>query len=172
MISAVKSDYPKVSLIITGPPGPHNPKNIAYLEALRALVKKLNIGSNTHFLYELGDNDHPLMVPDEVIADFYRFADVLLFPSLREGFGIPILEAGLSRNAIFASNIPSIQESSEGMINLFDPNGDPEEVGAEITAYLKSDRFYKLRHKILDQYTWSSILSNKLIPIIERVVSQ
>jgi glycosyltransferase involved in cell wall biosynthesis len=172
VISAVRKDYPKVALLITGPPGPHNPKNIAYLESLRDLVKELNTGPNTHFIYELGENDKPLTVPDEVIADFYRFADILLFPSLREGFGIPILEAGLTRTAIFASAIPSIQESSAGLVNLFDPEGDPGDVGAEITSFIRSDPIYKLRRRILEQYTWSTILSNKLIPIIEKVILQ
>lgn len=172
VISAVRREYPKVALLITGPPGPHNPKNIAYLESLRNLVKELDTGPNTHFLYELGENDKPLIVHDEVIADFYRFADILLFPSLREGFGIPILEAGLSRTAIFASAIPPIQESSAGLVNLFDPEGDPECVGDEIISFMRSDPIYKLRRRILDQYTWSSILSNKIIPIIDKVVLQ
>lgn len=167
VIASLKQFYPQVALVITGPPGPHNPKNIAYLESLRALRKELGIDKNIHFLYEFGDNDQTLNLPDEVIADFYRLSDLLLFPSQREGFGIPILEAGLARMPIFASDIPPVHESSAGSANLFDPNGDPKEVATSVQAYLESDRTYRLRKQVMGQFTWQSILNNRIIPLIE-----
>ncbi len=43
------SDFPFARLIITGPPGPHNPKNADYLHELKSIRKKLNLGENCHF---------------------------------------------------------------------------------------------------------------------------
>ncbi|MFU8773415.1 MAG: glycosyltransferase family 4 protein, partial [Anaerolineales bacterium] len=108
----VVRQLPEAALIVTGPPGPHSSKNISYLESLNLLVEELGISGNVHFLYQLGEDNQPLYLPDEVIADFYRLADLLLFPSQREGFGIPILEAGLLRLPIFAADIPPFRESA------------------------------------------------------------
>ncbi|MCK4899639.1 MAG: glycosyltransferase, partial [Anaerolineales bacterium] len=110
-------------------------------------------------------------LPDEVIADFFRLADILLFPSQQEGFGIPILEAGLARMPIFASDIPPFHESSAGSVNLFDPNGDPKEVAKAIQAFIESDQAYRLRKRVLANFTWQSILNNKIIPLIEDKVT-
>jgi glycosyltransferase involved in cell wall biosynthesis len=167
VIASLKQFYPQVALVITGPPGPHNPKNVAYLESLRELRKELRVDKNIHFLYEFGDNGQTLNLPDEVIADFYRLSDLLLFPSQREGFGIPILEAGLARTPIFASDIPPVHESSAGSANLFDPDGDPKDVAANIHSFLESDRTYRLRKQVMGQFTWQSILNNRIIPLIE-----
>jgi len=169
VIGSIKHDFPEVSLIITGPPGPHNPKNIAYLESLRSLRNELLLESNVHFLYEFGELGQTMTIPDEVIADFYQISDILLFPSYHEGFGIPILESGLARLPIFSSDIPPVRESSNGLVNLFDPNGDPMKVGNQITSYLKSDRAYKLRKNIIAQFTWNSILNTKILPLLDEI---
>lgn len=167
VIQSLSRTYPNAILIISGPPGPHNPKNIAYLNSLRDLRAKLQVESNVHFLYELRGEDQVLNIPDETIAELYRVADVLIFPSYREGFGIPVLEAGLARTPVFAANIPSVQESSSGLINVFDPNGDPDEVAARIHETLISDQAYQLRKRVIKKYTWQSILKKQIIPMIE-----
>ncbi len=171
VIAILKQESPQVVMIITGPPGPHNPKNIAYLESLLRLRNQLGVDKNIHFLYEFGDNVETLNLPDEVIADFFRLSDILLFPSQREGFGIPILEAGLSRMPIFASDIPPFHESSAGSVNTFDPNGDPKEAAKAIQSFIESDQAYRLRKRVLANFTWQSILNNKIIPLIEDKVT-
>ena len=170
--AALKHTYPQVALVITGPPGPHNPKNIAYLESLNDLSHELEIASSVHFLYEHGVGDQPLWVPDEVVADFYQLADAMFFPTRREGFGIPVLEAGLARIPVFAANIPTVKESAGELAHLFDPDGDPENVAKLITNTLESDQAYKLRQRILGKFTWKAILKQELIPLIEKVGSK
>ncbi|HXW00680.1 MAG TPA: glycosyltransferase family 4 protein, partial [Anaerolineae bacterium] len=93
-------------LVVTGPPGPHNPTNTAYLEQLLALRQELRLDRAVHFAYEANENpDQPLLLTDAEVAEFYQLADALFFPSHQEGFGIPILEAGLTRLPIFATNL-------------------------------------------------------------------
>jgi len=89
VIAEVRMDFPKTMLLVTGPIGPHNPKNQAYKEKLLSMRNELKLQGAVHFLAEATDE----FMPDEVIADFYRIADALLFPSREEGFGIPIIEA-------------------------------------------------------------------------------
>jgi glycosyltransferase involved in cell wall biosynthesis len=169
VIKSLIKIYPDVSLVVTGPPGPHNPKNIVYLNSLRTLREELQVESNVHFLYELDGEDQILKIPDEIIADLYRLADIIIFPSHREGFGIPVLEAGLVRTPIFAADIPAVRESSTGLINLFNPNGDPQTVASDIHNFLKSDRAYQLRKQVLNQFTWQSILKKQIIPILDEL---
>ena len=166
VIASLKRDYPMIKLIVTGPPGPHNPQNISYLNSLKTLRKDLDVKTSVEFLYEAGDDDVVLMIPDNVVADFFRIADILLFPSKREGFGIPVLEAGLVRMPVFASDIPPVHESSADAAYLFDPDGDPNSVSDEISSFIKSDRAYKLRRNVLSQFTWESILNKKIIPLL------
>jgi glycosyltransferase involved in cell wall biosynthesis len=129
----VKKFKPRAALLVTGPPGPHNPQNLAYLESLQTLRTELGLQDTVFFLYELGEIGTPLHLPDQVIADLYRLADVLLFPSTSEGFGIPVLEAGLARLPIIAADIPPFRESAGDLAELFDPHGDPEKAGCALS---------------------------------------
>jgi len=47
--ASLREDYPQVALVITGPPGPHNPKNIEYLESLLEIRTNLKLDANIHF---------------------------------------------------------------------------------------------------------------------------
>lgn len=157
----------RATLVISGPPGPHNPKNIAYLESLKDLCEQLEVDERVHFLYQGGEGEEPLYVPDEVIADLYQLADALVFPSKREGFGIPVLEAGLARIPIFAADIPPIRESAGDLAYLFDPDGEPELVAEGILDNLESNRAYQLRRRVVDHYTWEAIIKQRLIPLLQ-----
>jgi glycosyltransferase involved in cell wall biosynthesis len=132
------------------------------------LKKDLDLLDNVHFLYELGKDGLAQRIPDEVIADLFQIADILIFPSQREGFGIPVLEAGLARAAVFAADIPVMRESSRGHASLFNLSADPADVGREIVAYVQTNQSYQLRKVVLSEYSWESIVYNKVIPIIDR----
>ncbi|MCJ7537832.1 MAG: glycosyltransferase family 4 protein [Anaerolineales bacterium] len=163
----LKKYYPKVALVITGPPGPHNPKNLEYLETLLKMRQSLGLITNIHFLYEFNGESEIFNAPDYLISELYRVADLVLFPSFREGFGIPVLEAGLARIPIFASDIPPVRESSAGMIKLFDPSDDPHHVADTINTELKSNRTFLFRRHVLNHFTWQSILRKRIIPLLE-----
>ncbi len=154
-------------LVITGPPGPHNPANVAYLENLRRLRRELGVEEQVIFLCEAQDQDgKPVVVSDEVVADLYRLADALFFPSLREGFGIPMLEAGLVRSPIFCADIPSLRETGEGLAHFFPPDGDPAEIARLVVSVLQEDKAYHMRRRVLQGYTWFRIWKEKLEPLL------
>ncbi len=166
IIAALKDYFPNPMLVVSGPPGPHNPSNVAYLEQLQALRRDLNLARQVHFLYEHGEDGNPLLVDDTLLAEFYALADALLFPSLREGFGMPVLEAGLLRLPVFAADIPPVRESAGDNATLFDPQGDPQEAAARIAERLKGDPTYRLRRRVLSRYTWDTIVDEQLIPLL------
>ena len=60
-------------------------------------------------------------VPDQMLAVLYRLADVFVFPSLYEGFGLPPLEAMASGTPVVTSNVSSLPEVVGDAAVLVDP---------------------------------------------------
>ncbi|MBI1276882.1 MAG: glycosyltransferase [Anaerolineaceae bacterium] len=157
-------------LIVTGPPGPHNPTNKSYLDNLLEQRTQLQLENAVHFLYSEGeDADTPLFVDDDTLADCYRLADALLFPSTQEGFGIPILEAGLSGIPIFCSNLPPLRQTGGDDVTYFDPRHDsPQQIAAHIHTVLNAASTFRLRVRVRQEYRWETIISRFLVPLLER----
>jgi glycosyltransferase involved in cell wall biosynthesis len=149
-------------LIVTGPPGPHNPANAAYLQSLLDLRRELGLQDAAHLLYERG------ITPDDgTMADLYQLADALLFPSAQEGFGIPILEAGLARLPVFCADIPPLRETGLGSAHYFDPHGDPAAIAAHLARVLEQDAAHRLRRRVLAGFTWKRIVEERVIPLLQ-----
>jgi len=157
-------------LIVTGPPGPHNPTNKSYLDKLLELRMQLHLEAAVHFLYREGeDAQTPLLVDDDTIADCYRLADALLFPSTQEGFGIPILEAGLSGIPVFCSDLPPLHQSGDDDVTYFNPLQDsPQHIAAQIETVLRNTTSFRLRVRVRQQFRWETIIHRSLIPLLER----
>jgi glycosyltransferase involved in cell wall biosynthesis len=63
----------------------------------------------------------PGFVPDELLPAVYSAAEVLAFPSLYEGFGLPILEAMACGTPVVASRASCLPEVAEGAALLIEP---------------------------------------------------
>ncbi len=70
-------------------------------------------------------------VPDEDLPGIYRGATAFLFPSLYEGFGLPVLEAMACGTPVITSNISSMPEVAGNAAILVDPY-DVSEMSAAI----------------------------------------
>ncbi len=75
------------------------------------LLNKLKINGRI-FQYDLNDNS---------LALFYKNAELFVFPSLYEGFGIPILEAFACECPVVCSNTSSLPEIATDGAEYFDP---------------------------------------------------
>ncbi|MGH9151692.1 MAG: glycosyltransferase family 4 protein [Acidimicrobiales bacterium] len=60
-------------------------------------------------------------VTDTAMAHLYSAADALLFPSIAEGFGLPVVEALASGTPVLTSAISSLPEVAGGAATLVDP---------------------------------------------------
>ncbi|MEJ5202964.1 MAG: glycosyltransferase family 4 protein, partial [Anaerolineales bacterium] len=149
-------------LVITGPLGAHNPTNQKYLENLLQLRAKLHLEHAVHFIAE----HVPEGLSEQQIAEFYRLADVLLLPSREEGFGIPILEAGMGRLSIFCTDIPPLRALGGSWVNYFTLEEPPAKIAQKIFAYLCSDPHYQLRAHVRQHYTWEAIYRNLIFPLL------
>lgn len=162
-IAVLRQRMPQARLLVTGPLGPHNPKNVAYLERLRALRQELELEDIVWFLAEEVEG----FLPDEVIADFYRLADALLLPSREEGFGIPILEAGISSLPIFCTNIPPLRALAGEQADYFSPDDDPQRVADLIEQRFGSEPLLKMRLRVRQGFVWENVYWRYIAPILE-----
>ena len=79
----------------------------------------------------------PGHVAEEVRATLYACAEVLLFPSLEEGFGLPIVEAFSVGLPVVTSNVSALPEVAGGAAALIDPL-DTDAIAAALGEVLES----------------------------------
>jgi glycosyltransferase involved in cell wall biosynthesis len=111
-------------------------------------------------------------VDDDTLVAWLNAADVLVFPSLWEGFGWPPLEAMACGTPVVASNTPAVAEVV-GDAGLLVPPDDHAALAAAIERIV-TDRglLESLRHKGLeraDDFTWARTASATMA-VYERVL--
>jgi glycosyltransferase involved in cell wall biosynthesis len=168
VVGALRRGGRDARLLVTGPPGPHNPTNAAYLAELLALRAGTGAGDGAIFLYEqfVDAAGSPRPVSDAMLGDLFRLADGLFFPSRYEGFGIPVLEAGLNGLPIFCSDIPPLRATAGAAGLYFAPDDPPEQIAGRVAATLDDDPRYRLRRAVRTRYTWAAIYHHEIRPLL------
>lgn len=130
-------------LVIAGKPG-------WLYQDIYEQVTKEGLSENVHFIGFVADDDLPAL---------YTLADLLAFPSLYEGFGLPPLEAMACGTPVVASNRSSLPEAigSAGLLV------DPEDINALADALARVLGDASLRVRLADlgraqaaRFTWQS----------------
>jgi glycosyltransferase involved in cell wall biosynthesis len=88
--------------------------------------------------YKLNDIVHHQSGPDSILAQYYRSARALIYPSLYEGFGIPLLEAMSMYCPVICSNSSSLPEVAADAAEYFDPK-ETEDMQAILEKTLFDD---------------------------------
>jgi glycosyltransferase involved in cell wall biosynthesis len=96
-------------------------------------------------------------ISDEELDSLLRRADFLIYPSLYEGFGIPVLEAMKVGNPVITSNLTAMPEVAGDAAILIDPF-NTEEMVSEMSRLLHNDQ---LREELVERglerarmYSW------------------
>jgi glycosyltransferase involved in cell wall biosynthesis len=164
VLAALRETYPRAVLVVTGPLGPHNPANVDYFKKLQSLRETLSLQRSAFFLAELTDG----YLPDEVISDFYQLADALVLPSREEGFGIPVLEAGLAGLPAFCADIPPLRDLGMADVRYFSLDDPPSHIASLIAEQLSSSSILKFRARMRSQFAWPEIYEQQIDPLLRK----
>ena len=107
-------------------------------------------------------------INDFTLKYLYSNASAFVFPSLYEGFGLPILEAIYLDTLVLSSNCGSLAEFGEYNIQYFDP--EKEESLIELLENIDNTKFDYHKQKILhDRFNWN-VVKNQLLKFYKEKV--
>ena len=101
-------------------------------------------------------------IPDADLPLFYSGAEALIYPSIYEGFGIPILEAFACKTPVVTSNIGSMAEVAGNAAVLVDPYDLNSIAEGIISAIKGKEKLVKLGSKRVKQYSWEKTAKETL----------
>ena len=128
LILSVSSSAPRKNLAMVN----------SVMEKLDDSYQLVRIGS------QVGNSITFSNVDDEKINKIYNACDMLLFPTLEEGFGYPVVEAFKTGLPVLSSNIDIIKEVSDGAALLVNPM-DINEVIEGVYRILERNEYYITR---------------------------
>jgi glycosyltransferase involved in cell wall biosynthesis len=139
-------------IVLAGHPEPYDAD-------LRRLAQELNVRSRVRFVG---------YVPDAELEALWQIADCAAFPTLAEGFGLPVIEAMARGVPVACSDIPVLREVGGNVPHYFDPS-DPEAVAAAITSALEDDEDAQAGRDRAARFTWEAAARGTLA-VYERVL--
>jgi len=167
----------KVKLVITGPPDNQvTVKRKKYVDCLNELIKKLGLEEDVLMIHDLIAFRRVYENGEIVrwgIADAYALADLVLITSKEEGFGLPILEAGVARKPLFVGRIPPFEELLKEGIEayMFGLNEKPQSIAFKIFRYIMGNIIQFNFNNVVEKYRWSTIVEEKVRPLLQSLVS-
>lgn len=129
------------------------------------ITEKLNLKPFVHFTG---------FIPDTDLPGIYNGADLFVFPSLYEGFGLPVLEAMACGTPVITSNTSSLPEVAGDAALLVDPY-NVEEIAAVMRMVLEDpDLARDLGNRGLErarEFTWEKT-AQRTISVYEKVLGE
>lgn len=148
----INEKYPQLKLVLAGKPG-------SGYQEIRSIIE--------------GNNDIivPGYIDEKNLPDLYARAKLFLFPTLYEGFGIPILEAMACGTPVVASNISSMPEVAGEAAVLVNPQ-KPKEIANACIKILgdkkTADKLASLGLKNIKRFFWSKT-AKELLEVFKQI---
>jgi glycogen(starch) synthase len=159
-VPKVLTSFPAARFVIAGTGG--------YLEHLRWRVSDLGVASQVHFTG---------FIPDEDRDRLFKVADVAVFPSLYEPFGIVALQAMAARTPVVVSSVGGLTEvvqHNETGLTVYPDSPDSLAWGILHTlqhpdwARARAENAYR---KVLSEYNWPHIAA-RTVAVYQRIVQE
>lgn len=132
---------------------------------LQSDVKQMGLERRVHFLGYL---------PEDQLTAVWQGCSFLVFPSLYEGFGIPVLEAMQFGKPVICSNVTSLPEVAGDAALYFDPR-KPEEIVKNIEKIMGNEELYadlvRRGNERLSNFQFQDMVE-KYLHVIEGVIGK
>ncbi len=148
-LKIIHTRYKKIPLLLIGPKGQD-------YEKVRTKIRQLELDAWVKMFGYLDDDE---------LKNFYWLASAFLYPSLWEGFGIPLLEAMACGVPVVTSQTSALPETGGDAAVYSDPK-NPEDI-AEKTIQVLEDNILRERlqsagKKRIQSFRWENAASNLL----------
>jgi len=165
VIAAMRNTWPNLVGIITGAPERENGVLSEYSASLYKLIEENNLSESLFFLSDLFEK---LKINPEknhqMVRDLYFISNLVLYLSNDEGFGLPILEAGVARTPLALSQIPVFREVAHDGVLYLPLDESPDYNANRVVRFLtetqpRSDVLFK---RIIELNNWDNLWESYL----------
>lgn len=156
----IRRVIPDVSLTMMGD-GSMTPR-------LKAMVRDLGLNDCVAF---------PGMVPLEQMYEVLRAHHIMVMPSLREGFGVAVLDAAAAARPTVASNVGGVPEVvKDGVTGVLVPPGDADRLAEAVIGLARdTDRRTRMGLEayrfVKEKYSWQESL-DRMTALYERLIHE
>ena len=162
IVKNLKTFYPNIRYIITGNPSQHR-FTLEYLNKLKSMIKEYDLDNNILFFGEIFNR----YLKDSEMHDLYDIADAVLFISKSENFGLPLIEAALSKTPIFVSELAVFHEILGDNVQYIDYKTiTPDKAAAIIKNYIENNKLIKANFNSRNKYDLLTITRELLLPLL------
>ena len=144
--------YKNNFLLIVGGAGQYGP----WISKYRELINKLKMDDRIRLIGYLPCEDLPLL---------YNASEFFVFPSLYEGFGIPILEAMKCGIAVITSNVSALPEIGRDAVLYVDPYSE-EDIARQMERLIEDkelkDTLVKKGIDRVKEFSWKKMAQETL----------
>lgn len=171
VIKALRDMGVHAKLLLTGAYDPHEGKAVDYYKRLEDLARSLHVEKDIIIVAEYRFENGERLEADRIIMrDLYLISDLLFLPSKQEGFGIPLLEAGMIKLPIVCSDIEPFQLIGGDHVRYFSLDDPPPEIAESIMQFLSDMKTQVMYRNVIKNYAWDNIYHHSLKPFLEKLV--
>ena len=123
-------------------------KSNSYTQKIISLAKEFNVEKQLILPGKINDSQKVWL---------YKNCEAFLFPSLAEGFGLPVIEALSVGAKVVATNKCSLPEIGKNYIHYFN-SFEPEKIGSELFELISKTELFSSQEKIdyANTYSWKN----------------
>ncbi len=172
VLGEIKKRGIRAKFLLTGKYDPHNRDSRNYHRELMALIREMGLQGDFIILTDLRLSGGAMVVPDRrMLRELYQISDAVFLPSKQEGFGLPLLEAGLLKLPIICSNIKPFREVGKEDVMFFSLSDGAETIAERMLDFLNSHPTSRMYRRVMREYEIDNIYYDRILPLLRKITS-